>query len=62
MAKSRRYGRKMRSTRKKNRKSKSRRRGGCGCNKRGGDNAQIDKGISDWVSDPVFSGQGSASY
>lgn len=53
MAKSRKYGRKMRSTRKKYRKS--RRRGGCPCNKkRGGDNAQIDKGISDWVSDPVY--------
>ena len=51
MAKSRKYGRKMRSTRKKYRKS--RRRGGCGCKRRGG-NAQIDKGISDWVSDPVY--------
>ncbi len=34
MAKSRKYGRKMRSTRKKYRKS--RRRGGCGCKRRGG--------------------------
>ena len=61
MAKSRKYGRKMRSTRKKMRKS--RRRGGCGCTKkRGGDNSQIDKGINEWVTDPVFSGKGSASH
>jgi len=59
MAKSRKYGRKMRSTRKKMRKSK-RRGGKCGCSrggkmnkKRGGDPA-IDKAIHAWVSDPIF--------
>ena len=49
MAKSRKYGRKMRSTRKKYRKS--RRRGGCGCKRRGGD---INESIAKWVSDPVY--------
>jgi hypothetical protein len=48
MGKSRKYGRKVKTMRKKN--SKSRRRGGCGCNKkRGGNHEDMSKSILTYV-------------